>query len=878
MTTYSPAPGDVLAGAAGDASRAGGRASAALAHADGAATEAAIDVLVARCDLEAKVRLLTGMTAWRLHPDEALGLRSVVVSDGPVGVRGTGEKPGETSRLLPSPSALAATWDTGVARRVGSLLAAEARRHGVDVVLAPQLNLQRTPVAGRHFECYSEDPLLTSLIGSEVVAAMQEGGVGACVKHFVANDSETARTELVARVDERTLREVYLAPFEHAVRVAGVWNVMAAYNGVDDGTQSAPATEHGHLLRDVLKDEWGFDGVVVSDWLAARRTTEAAAGGLDLVMPGPGGPWEEHLVAAVRAGEVDEIELDDKVRRILRLAVRVGAVRALAAEPTAPPAEEGLLRELAARATVVLRDEDRVLPLDPTRLRRVALLGPNAHAAFVQGGGSAHVHPDAVVSPEEGLRSALPAADVVVLRGGDARRHAPDLDVLGAVREPRTGEPGLGVRVLDAGGRVLSEHVEPTWDGWLRDLPEEAHEVHLDGLVRLEAAGEHWLGLGTVGIWSFEVDGERLRGGDRPAGPEVVLDSSVNSPDAHGVRVQVAEPRDVVLSAELRVVHGEGYGTFVRGALRHRAPGPGVDEEIAEAVEAARAADLVVVVVGTNDEVESEGWDRTSLALPGRQDELVERVLDVAPDAVVVVNAGAPVLLPWLTRARTVLWTWFPGQECGDALADVLLGRTEPAGRLPWTLPASADDVPVPDAVPDAAGVVAYTEGLHVGYRAWERSGATPAAPFGFGLGWTTWRYDDGHQVLAADADAVRLEVDVTNTGPRRGTETVQVYLEADPVDGLDRPVRWLAGFTTVSAGPGERVAVSVRLPRRTFEVWDVRRARWTTPPTRYRARVGRSVRDLPLTVEVVPLGADPARTGGSSARAGGAATGRARR
>lgn len=856
MTTHSPAaPTDL--GAAGRRTR------------TTPGTEAAIEVLLGRCTLEEKVRLLTGMTAWRLHPDEQLGLRSVVVSDGPVGVRGTGEKPGETSRLLPSPSALAATWDTGLARRVGSLFAAEARRHGVDVVLAPQVNLQRTPVAGRHFECYSEDPLLTSLIGSAVVAAMQDGGVGACVKHFVANDSETARTELVARVDERTLREVYLAPFEHAVREAGVWNVMAAYNGVDDGTQSAPATEHGHLLNDVLKGEWGFDGVVVSDWLAARRTVESATGGLDLVMPGPGGPWEDHLVAAVRAGEVDEREVDDKVRRLLRLAVRVGALTALAPERTAPAAEEGLLRELAARATVVLRDEDHVLPLDPARVRRVALLGPNAHAAFVQGGGSAHVHPELVVSPEDGLRSALPHAELVVLRGGDARRHAPDFDVA-AVRDPRTGETGLGVTVVDVGGRVLSRHVSPDWDGWLRDLPAEAHEVRLDGLVRLTEPGEHWVGLGTVGIWSFALDGEHLGGGDRPAGPEVVLDSSVNSPDAHGVRVQVTEPRDVPLSAVLRVVHGEGYGTFVRAALRHRPPGPGVEDEIVEAVAAARAADLVVLVVGTNDEVESEGWDRTTLALPGRQDELVERVLDVAPDAVVVVNAGAPVLLPWLARARTVLWTWFPGQECGDALADVLVGRTEPAGRLPWTLPAAAADVPVPDAIPDDEGVVAYTDGLHVGYRAWERSGATPAAPFGFGLGWTTWRHDDAHQVLAADpgGDTVRVDVDVTNTGPRRGTETVQVYLEADPLDGLDRPVRWLAGFTTVTAEPGERVTATVRLPRRAFEVWDVRRRRWTTPATRYRARIGRSVRDLPLTVDVVPVGgstpATPATPGGN--------------
>lgn len=832
--------------------------------------EAAVDLLVDSCDLEGKVRLLTGMTAWRLHPDDALGLRSLVVSDGPVGVRGTGEKPGETSRLFPAPSALAATWDTGLADRVGSLFAAEARRHGVDVVLAPQVNLQRTPVGGRHFECYSEDPLLTSLIGSSVISAMQSGGVGACLKHFVANDSETARTELVARVDERTLREVYLAPFEHAVREAGVWSVMAAYNQIDDGVLSAPATEHSHLLRDVLKDEWGFDGVVISDWLAARRTVESATGGLDLVMPGPGGPWEEHLLAAVRAGDVAESEIDDKVRRILRLAVRVGALGALAPEAGSPAAEEGLLRELAARASVVLRDEDHVLPFAPETIHRVALLGPNAYDAFVQGGGSAHVYPEVVVSPADGLRAALPHAEVVVLRGGDARRHAPDLDVVHATRDPRTGEPGLRVRVVDGAGVELTTHVDPSWEGWLRELPDEARTVHLHGTVHLTEPGEHWIGLGTVGLWQLEVDGQHLAGGDHPAGPEVVLDSSVNSPDAHGVRVHVAEPRDVELHATLQNVHGEGYGNFARGALRHRRPGPGIDEEIAIAVEAARAANLVVVVVGTNDEVESEGWDRTSLALPGRQDDLVEAILDVAPDAVVVVNAGAPVLLPWLGRARTVLWTWFPGQECGDALADVLLGRTEPAGRLPWTLPAHESDVPVPHAVPDADGVVTYAEGVHVGYRGWELSGAVPAAPFGYGLGWTTWRYDDAHQVLAGETGAVVVAVDVTNTGPRRGTETVQVYLEPGTGAGIDRPVRWLAGFATVTVDPGESVVATVRVPHRAFEVWDVARQRWTTPDTTYRARVGRSVRDLHLSVDLVPPGVRPLAPAGTpgSARA----------
>ncbi|MCU1431808.1 MAG: glycoside hydrolase family 3 domain protein, partial [Actinotalea sp.] len=729
---------------------------------------------VGRMDVATKVRVLTGATAWRLHDAPSAGLRSMVVSDGPAGVRGAGEVDGETSASFPSPSALSATWDVGLAARLGQLYATEARSHGVDVVLAPVVNLQRTPVGGRHFECFSEDPLLTGQVAGALVGAMQAGGVAACLKHFVANDSETSRTEYMARIDERTLREVYLAPFEHVVRDVGTWTLMAAYNGIDAGGQAASATEHGYLLQSLLKDEWGFDGVVVSDWLATRSTVASATAGLDLVMPGPGGPWVDGLLAAVTSGEVAMAVLDDKVLRLLRLAERVGALDG-AEPPVAPAAQPDLLRELAARSVVVLRDAGRRLPWSPASLRSVALIGPNAVDAFVQGGGSAHVTPAHVVTPLEGLQAALPEATITLHRGGYARPHAPDLEVARVV-DPDGHGPGLRVDLLDAAGAVLSSEVRREWSGWLRDLPEDAVTARLTADVTLAEPGVHWLGVGTVGVHRISVEHRVVSSGGSPVGAEVVLDSSVNSPAAVGDLVLVDAPRTVRLEAELQVVRTEGYGSFVRGALRHRLPGPSVSEEIDEAVAAATVADLVVLVVGTNDEVESEGWDRSTLALPGQQDELVRRVLEVRPDTVVVVNAGAPVLLPWLEDARTVLWCWFPGQECGAALADVLLGRTEPAGRLPWTLPAAEADVPVPHAIPDPGGDLVYAEGLDVGYRRWERTATRPAAPFGHGLGWTEWSYDDVVCRLRPDG-GLDLVVTIANTGPRDGHEVVQAYL-----------------------------------------------------------------------------------------------------
>ncbi len=820
----------------------------------GTGDEAAAEA-VARLALRDKVRLLTGATAWTLHPGPAVGLRSLVFSDGPVGVRGTGTPGHDPSLLFPAPSAVAATWDPATAAEVGALFAAEARRLGVDIVLAPVINIQRTPVGGRHFECFSEDPLLTGELAVALVAAAQTAGIGVCVKHFIANDSETERTSYVAAVDERALREVYLAPFERVVKDAGAWAVMAAYNGVDDGVLAAPATEHGRLITDLLKREWGFDGVVVSDWLATTSTAPSANAGLDLVMPGPGGPWEERLLAAVEAGEVSEAVIDDKVARIIRLAERVGALdgaEPLVRQTIRPDVARRQLRDLAARATVVLRNDD-LLPVVPANVSRVALIGANAVEPFVQGGGSAFVQPGHVVTPAEGLRELLPTNAVVdVLPGVATRQHAQPLEAAIAFADSELSRPGVTVELLDATGHVLHHSVSADWAGWLQldGSHPTARAARLSTWVRLDAPGRHELSVGTVGTYAVHVEGHEVDSGSHHATADVILDSSVNQPDGLPAIVDVETSRVVGIDATLQVIDAAAYGRFVRAALRHRPPQRSDDAEIAAAVDAARGADLAIVVVGTNPESESEGWDRTTLALPGRQDELVRAVAAVNDRTVVVVNAGAPVLLPWLDEPgiAAVLWWWLPGQEAGGALADVLLGRTEPSGRLPWTLPARAEDVPVPHAIP-VDGVLTYAEGIHVGHRTWDRRKLEPARPFGFGLGWTDWSYDEG-LVVDSTADGVVLDVSVTNTGPRPGREVVQVYLQPE-IDDPDRPVRWLAAHTVVEASSKESVTARVTVPRRSFEVWDSDHRGWRVPPGGLRATVGRSSRDLRLSIPV---------------------------
>jgi beta-glucosidase len=803
---------------------------------------AAYLAVAARLPLAEKVELLTGGSAWKLRPNPRVGLREVVMSDGPAGVRGTGEVVGETSVLFPAPSALAATWDIDLADELGAAFAQEARGHGVDVVLAPQVNLQRTPVGGRHFECYSEDPLLTSVIGTSVVVGLQRSGVAASIKHYIANDSETDRTTYIARLDERTLREVYLAPFEHAVR-HGVWSIMAAYNRVESGGETAHMTAHRRLVNDLLKDEFGFDGVVVSDWMATKDAVASALGGLDLVMPGPGGPYDEHLLKAVEAGIVPESEIDEKVARILLLAERVGALgneQAGAGKADMPD----LARRIAAQSTVVLRRDDEQPVWDRREPASIALIGPNAVRLHVMGGGSSVVNPGHLVSLEEGLRARFSKAELRIARGGNPRRLTPLLDV-------KAESGGVDVAYLDAAGEVIALEHRDDWDGWMRDIADGVERVALRLEVLLEEPGEHRIEVGTVGGHRIVIDGVLVSEEDTETGAEVILNSTINNPPGVGRSVVVGdEPRRVVVEAEHKVTRAGGYGGLVRSALRHGRPEAGDEAEIAEAVAAAAASELVVVVVGTNEEVESEGWDRTSLQLPGRQNELVEAVLDVAPSAVIVVNAGAPVILPWLDRAGTVLWTWFPGQQAGDALAAVLAGDEEPAGRLTWTLPADEADVPVPHALP-VDGFVDYAEGLHVGYRAWEQpERAVPAAPFGSGLGWSSWSYESLNVLgFTADGD-LELEVTLTNTGARASRETVQVYLEP-PVGGPERPVRWLAGFAGARLAAGETRCVTVVIPRRQFEVWDIDAEGWTVPPGEYPVRVGRSIRELLLHAAV---------------------------
>ncbi len=901
--------------------------------------ERRIEESLAKLDLPGKLRLISGASMFRMAGDPALGLAEMPVSDGPTGVRGERWDERDPSVSLPSGTALAATWDRELLGEIGALIAAEARRKNVYAVLGPTVNLHRSPLGGRHFECFSEDPMLTGEMAEAYVRAVQAHGVAACPKHYVANDSETDRFTVDVRADDRVLRELYLYPFERSV-AAGAWMLMAAYNSVDGVTMT-----ENPLLDEPLKGSWGFDGVVVSDWTAIR-STDGAAASTDLCMPGPPMLWGDPLAEAVSEGRVPEAAIDEKVRRILRFASRVGALDGspLAAPEFTDEQARELVRRAAADAMVLVRNED-VLPLraalserafgssgtasdsagnasdsfgtagsshaiagrpdntvgsDSSRIAgssyavasmpddtvgssrsvaasgrpaepsgagsdssgampdlsasaapgttepagssagpTIALLGPGAAEPRFMGGGSATVIPAHTTTPLEGLSAVLPVTHTPGVWLSDNLTPIP----LALLTDPDTGAEGLSLRYLDGDTTIATQHRTAASLVLFGDpASERASRIELRARVRADVAGEWQLGVGAAGRVRLDIGGETVAEGT-PASDGADPIAALLDPPQLSVSRTLADGQEV----DIRVTISDltpipGLGVFLGVTLGATRPRRTNDEEFAAAVELARTSDVAVVVVGTSEQIESEGFDRTTLRLPGRQDDLVAAVAAVNPRTVVVVNSGAPVEMPWREEVAAVLLSWFPGQEFGAALADVLTGAREPGGRLPTTWPTSMDDVPVLDVTPDADGALVYREGVHIGYRAWLRADVRPAYPFGYGLGYTTWELGD----LAVEGRTA--SVTVRNTGDRSGKHVVQAYLSREHSE-IDRPVRWLAAFATLTLESGQSRRVEIPLPQRAFEHWTS--DGWAVEPGAFTLHVGKSVEDLPLTAEV---------------------------
>ncbi len=802
-------------------------------------TDAELDSLLDSLTLDEQISLLAGIDNWHTAAIEHAGIPSMRVSDGPAGVRGTSFT-GPASVNVPCGTSLGATWDPVLVETIGQLLGRETRAKGARVLLAPTVNLHRTPVGGRNFECQSEDAYLSARITVGYVKGVQSEGVAACVKHYVGNDTEFERMTIDSQIDQRTLREVYLQPFEAAVREAGAMAIMTAYNRIN-GPWSADSKE---LLTDVLRDEWGFDGIVMSDWFGLHSTVEGLEAGLDLEMPGPPRLRGQRLAEAVAAGTVEASLVRSTARRMLRFMDRIGAIADGGPGPEITrdePEDRELIRAAGAAGMVLLRNKDDALPLAANAFERVAVIGPNALRGRIMGGGSALVNAVHQVHPLEAITRRIASDQTQVL-------HAPGCSIHRGL-PPLTPDSITDGRVsyfansadLEAGGPVvLTEDLRRfslIWPEAPNGLDRATFAVRIEATLTPTVSGEWNFGVMSVGRARILVDGIVVADdADSPLGGSFF---GMGTKQVVGT-VSLESERSYKFVAEYE---GRGEG-LLRGVIIGGS-GPVVVDPFAEAVDLAARSDVSIIVVGTNEDWESEGYDRPNIDLPGRQDELVREVAKVSPRTIVVVNAGSPVAMPWVDEVDAVLFTWFPGQEFGDALVDVLLGEVDPGGRLPVTLPRRFEDSPSFEHHPGRNGAAKYLEGRLIGYRWYDTTGREPLFAFGHGLS-----YAAAEIVSAQIVSPTSVEVVVANRGDRRGQVVVQVYgCDPEGTGAADDPAQQLVGFAKATLVGSQTSTLTVQLNPRWASHWDVTSKSWAVRPGSRELRIGFSSRDIVTTL-----------------------------
>ncbi len=805
-----------------------------------------IDELLSQMTLDEKISMLAGADLWHSVAVPRLGIPQFKVTDGPNGARGAWGGMGPRSVCTPVGIALGATWNTELVHKVGEVLADELKAKGAHILLAPTVNIHRTPIAGRNFECYSEDPFLSGMLAVAYINGIQGKGLGACIKHFVANDQEFERNSISSEVDERSLREIYLEPFRLAIRAANPWAVMSAYNRVN----GVYACENDHTLKDILKGEWGYEGIVMSDWFGTYDDA-VPAGGLDLEMPGPARWMAFELVKkALDNGSLTQGGLDDKVRRLLGVLEKAGAFE----NPTIPP-EKGEDRPEhravmldAAREAIVLLKNDGILPFKG--VKTVAMVGPYARQAQILGGGSSSVSPHYAVSPLAGFND----KDVLVEAAPGCFIHksmpAPAPETLSTPEGGRGLRLSLFAGIEFAGDPKYSEVTTAVQQGWwettVPGVPQDSFSARMEGLFTPQQSGKHTLGLNSVGWCKMYLDGQLI----------VDHSSDADMGKQKNAELELEGGKPYELKIEYTWQGNPRWRSLMLGHLP-----PHADDLIAEAVELAKRSDVAVVVVGLNGEWESEGFDRVDMKLPGQQDELIRAVRAANPNTVVVLNAGSPVEMPWADEVPAILQLWYNGQEQGNALADVLFGDVNPSGKLPTTFPVRLQDNPAYINYPGENGKVRYGEGIFVGYRYYDKKELVPLFPFGHGLSYTSFAYSNLN--LSADkiteSDKLTVTFDVTNTGAVAGKEVAQLYVR-DVKSLAARPEKELKAFLKVSLAPGETKTVTFTLDREAFWFFDTAQNTWAVEPGDFEILVGASSRDIRLSAALTML--PPMRAG----------------
>ena len=787
--------------------------------------EARVEKLLSQLTHEEKVSLLAGdgFDGMSTIAVPRLGIPKMVMADGPQGIRAHGP-----ACSFPSGIALAATWDRQLAFRYGEALGREARARGIHIQLAPGVNIARTPLNGRNFEYYGEDPYLTGELATEYILGLQSQGVAATVKHFVGNDTEWRRMEIESIMDEQTLREIYLQPFLKTVERGGVWSVMSAYNRLN----GFPSTSNDALQNGVLKKEWGFPGLVMSDWWATE-SVESIAKGLDLEMPMGYRVTPESVREALDQGKLTEARIDDAVRRLLRMAVSMGFLDRPQLRKDLPldsKENDALSLDVATKSITLLKNERALLPLDGTKLKRVVVYGPNAQDTPTVGGGSGGVTPFRKVSFLEGIRRALPPKTEIFY----APMPVKEVFSLHNFLELGKPAPTLPPRITDIRKmvsinqpgftRVTFERENDISVWWEKNFaPEDVpkgREARIVWDARIEVPASGNFELITTGH------------------PEICLgEKELGNPESYVMSLEQGETLPLRITAS-EVGRGSGRVSVTIRPVPVESTG----------FHPAENADVAIVCVGLSQEVEGEGFDR-GFTLPVAQQQLIWKVAKANPNTIVVLSGGAAVdMRDWIGMVPSVLQTWYLGQDAGTALASILFGGANPSGHLPCTFDRTIDENPAfrhyPGNFPVGKEwpVVDYHEGIFYGYRGYDRSGFTPLFPFGHGLSYTEFEISDLKATPTAEGHSVTVAV--KNTGSRDGATVVQLYAGL-PAEMTPRPLRELKGFQRVTLKSGESRAVAIPLPVASLRYWHPEMGTWVNPQGPVRIDVGLSERDI---------------------------------
>lgn len=800
-----------------------------------------IDKILSQMTLEEKVSLLAGASFWETVPVDRLGVPALKVTDGPSGARGGVFEGGVKAAAFPVGIALAATWDLALVEEIGQALGQEAKSKGAQVVLAPTVNIHRSPLAGRNFECYSEDPYLSGKMAAAYIRGVQSQGVGATIKHFVCNDSEFERNSISSEVCERALREIYLPPFKAAVQEGKTWCLMTSYNRIN-GTY---ACDNAYTITRILREEWGFDGLVMSDWMGTQSTVASVNAGQDLEMPGPANWRGEKLLQAVKDGEVSEAMIDASARRVLALVEKTGKFDHPERQPEQAidrPEHHVLIRKAAGEGMALLKNTG-VLPLSRSKMKSIALIGPNAKVTRFNGGGSASVNPHYLVSPYEGMVQKIGAQARVGYEMGCTIHK-----MLPLIARDLLGPEGLEVHFYnnpdcsgDPDASIRSDNSNFFWLGnVVEGVNPNAFSGRLSGILKPSEGGTYTFGVSGLCPARLSLNGIEIIDNWTQFRPSFALMGG----DAYEAIAEIV--LEVGNEYRLEVVFRKEEMPMPVAALRIGLLPPIPLDAIERAAKLAGRSEVAVIFAGFSSEWESEGFDRPDMQLAGDQNALIEKVAAVNPNTAVVLNSGSPISMPWLDKVAAVLQAWYPGQECGNAIADVLFGDVTPCGKLPQTFPIRLEDNPAYINYPGENGKVLYGEGLFVGYRYYDKKKLAPLFPFGYGLSYTSFEYDR----LSLNAEKINAQqsltvsVDITNTGKCDGKEVVQLYIR-DVASSLQRPEKELKGFAKVELQPGQRKTVSFQVDREALAYYDDSACKWIAEAGEFEVLVGSSSQDI---------------------------------